>query len=87
MVRAILLARATDTTLTGRLCSIVRTQSGTFKPRLASLMMEVAPTIKSVRSCLFPRFDIAPSLSFPPLDCALGVSPVQAAKSRAVAKP
>jgi hypothetical protein len=49
-------------------------------------MIEVAPTIRSVRSCRFPRFDIAPSLSFPPLDCALGVSPVQAAKSRAVAK-
>lgn len=87
MVRAILLASATDTTFTGRLCSMVRTQSGTFKPLLASLMIEVAPTIKSVRSCRFPRFDIAPSLSFPPLDRALGVSPVQAAKSRAVAKP
>ena len=88
MVRAILLASATNTTLTGRLCSVVRTQSGTsFKPRLASLMIEVAPTIKSVRSCRFPRFDIAPSLSFPPLDRALGVNPVQAAKSRAVAKP
>ena len=87
IVRAILLASATDTTLTGRLCSMVRIQSGTFKPRLASLMIEVAPTIKSVRSCRFPRFDIAPSLSFPPLDRALGVSPVQAAKSRAVAKP
>ncbi|MGY3412827.1 hypothetical protein ACVWZV_008993 [Bradyrhizobium sp. GM5.1] len=81
-----LLANSTAMSLTARLCSMVRIQSGTFKPRLASLMIEVAPTIKSVRRCRFPRFDIAPSLSFPPLDCALGVSPVQAAKSRAVAK-
>src|SRR3954465_13889604 len=54
IVRAILLASATDTTLTGRLCSMVRIQSGTFNPRLASLMIEVAPTIKSVRRLYLP---------------------------------
>ena len=77
-MRAILLASATETTLTGRLCSMVRIQSGTFKlssPRLASLMIDVAPRINGVRRCRFPRFDIAPGLSFPPLDRALGVNP------------
>lgn len=50
-------------------------------------MIEVAPTIKSVRSRRFPGFDTAPSHSLQPLDCALGVTPVQAAKCGAVAKP
>lgn len=70
-----LLANSTAMSLTARLCSMVRIQSGAFEPRLPSLMIEVAPTIKCVRSCRFSGFDTAPSLSFPPLDCALGVNP------------
>lgn len=61
-------------------------QLGSFEPLCACLRTDVAPTIKSVRSCLLPRLEILPSRSFPLLEFALGVMPIQAAKSRPVRK-
>lgn len=58
MVRASFVNSGPDVALTGRLCGKVRTQSGRFKPRFTGLMTEVASTINSVRSYLFPRTDI-----------------------------
>ncbi|MBV1782223.1 MAG: hypothetical protein KMY49_04110 [Hoeflea sp.] len=44
-MRAILLASATAATLYGRRAIRERTQAGSFTPRLASLRIDVAPTI------------------------------------------
>lgn len=82
MIRASFVNSGPDVTLTGRLCGKVQTQSGRFKPRFTGLMTEVASTINSVGSYLFPRTDI-PEPFFPQLDCALGISPTRAAKAYA----
>ncbi|MDQ0458346.1 hypothetical protein QO005_004707 [Rhizobium paknamense] len=86
IMRAILLASATAATLQGR-CAIMETaQPGSFEPLLACFRTAVARTISRVRSCLLPRFEILPSRSLPPLEFALGVIPIQAAKSSPVQK-
>ena len=85
-MRAVLFASATATSLNGLRDISPASQTGSFTPRLPSLMIEVAPTTRSVLSCWLPRLEIAPSRSLPPLECALGVSPIHAAKSRPVLK-
>jgi hypothetical protein len=87
MVRAILFANATATTLNGRRSISAPIHWGNLKPRLPSLRIDVAPTINSVLKCRFPRFDMEPMRSFPPLECARGVNPIQAAKFRPVRNP
>lgn len=56
------------------------------RPRHASLR-DAAPATSSVRNCWFPRSEIESIRSFPPLECARGVNPIQIAKSRPVRKP
>lgn len=56
-MRAILLASATAATLYGRRAIWERTQAGSFTPRRASLRIDVAPTISSVRSRCYDRTD------------------------------
>ncbi len=86
-MRAILFASATAMTLNGRRNIMAAIHGDGWRPRRASLRTEVAPATSSVRSCWFPRFEIDPIRSFPPLECERGVNPIQAAKSRPVRKP
>lgn len=86
-MRPILFASATAITLNGRRNIMAAIHGDGWRPRRASLRIDVAPATSSVRSCWFPRFEIEPIRSFPPLECARGVNPIQAAKSRPVRKP
>ena len=71
IVRAILLASATATTLYGRRAISEMIHEGSFTPLRACFRIDVAPTISNVRNCLFPCFDIRPSRSLPPLELSL----------------
>src|SRR5215813_10686192 len=86
-VRAILLARATITSIRGFRASIRASQAPDGVPCLIALRTtELAPMISRRRSVRSPIFDVAPSFCLPPLECCDGVSPTQAAKSRPLLK-
>ncbi len=76
IVRAILLASATAATLCGRRAINDTTQPGNFEPLRACFRIDVAPTISSVRNCLFPRFEILPSRSSLCWSCSSGYFPL-----------
>src|SRR5271155_5867757 len=81
-IRASLLARATATTRSGLFFLIAAIQSA--KPPLylaATRGAEVQPTTSILRKYRLPFLVMAPSLSLPPLECWLGVSPIEALKS------
>ena len=81
-VRAILFARATATTLNGFSSTILRSQGSLIFscfPRWRSTA--VAPRTSRLLMSRCPIFVILPSRSRPPVECCLGVSPAQAAKS------
>ena len=82
-ILAILLAKATVTSMRGFLTSMARSHGLALSlPRLAALAAELAPRIKSRLRLRSPILVVRPSRSLPPLECCRGVSPSQAAKSR-----
>ena len=80
MMRAILLASATATTLKGRRAKRAISHWGALALPRACRRTEVAPRTSRERSIGLPIFDIPPSRSLPPLEWGFGVSPTQAAK-------
>ncbi len=67
----------------GFLTSMLTSQGLARDPsRAAALTAELAPMISSRRKLRSPILVVLPSRSLPPLECCLGVSPSQAAKSR-----
>lgn len=87
ITRSILFAIAVATTLNGRRCRRELTHGGMAAPFRDSFRIAIAPTTRSERSRGFPRFEIEPSFSLPPLERDLGVKPIQAAKSLPDRKP
>ena len=78
-IGSVLFAKATETTLNGLRTTSPAPQSGSFSPRFPCLMIDVAPKTSSVLSCSLPRFEIVPSLSLPPLECARGLCHIASA--------
>ena len=86
-MRAILLARATVTSIFGLRASICASHDPSGAPRrLACRTTALAPMISRRRIVRSPRFETAPSFCLPPVDFCSGVSPSQAAKSRPARK-
>src|SRR5215469_5396227 len=87
MMRAVLLASATITSIRGLRASIRASQDPDGVPYLIALRTtELAPMISRRRSVRSPIFEVAPSFCLPPLERCDGVSPTQAAKSRPLLK-
>src|SRR5215467_9473299 len=87
MMRAVLLASATITSIRGLRASIRASQDPDGAPYLIALRTtELAPMISRRRSVRSPIFEVAPSFCLPPLERCDGVSPTQAAKSRPLLK-
>ena len=85
--RAILLARATVTSIFGLRGSICASHDPAGAPRRqACRITALAPRMSKRRMVRSPRFDTAPSFCLPPVDFCRGVSPSQAAKSRPARK-
>src|SRR4051794_23400386 len=83
--RAILLARATVTSIRGLRASIRASHEPFAAPRwLAQRTTALAPRMSRRRMVRSPIFEMAPSFRLPPVDRCSGVSPSQAAKSRPV---
>src|SRR5215467_12397901 len=88
MMRAILLARATVTSIFGLRANICASHDPLGAPRrLACRTTALAPMIKRRRIVRSPRFETAPSFCLPPVDFCNGVSPSQAAKWRPAGNP
>src|SRR4051794_10153953 len=84
-MRAILLANATVTSLTGRRCRISLSQapSALCQPS-ARPSIDVAPSTSSLRVSLLPALVIRPRRVLPPVEFCRGTKPSQAANCRAV---
>ena len=80
MIRAILLASATATTLKGRRAKSPISHCGALSLPFTCRNTDVAPQTSSERSVGLPIFDMLPSRSLPPLEWGFGVNPSQAAK-------
>src|SRR5215467_9438012 len=88
MMRAILLARATVTSIFGLRANICASHEPLGAPRrLGCRTTALAPMINRRRIVRSPRFETAPSFCLPPVDFCSGVSPSQAAKSRPAGNP
>ena len=73
--RAILLAKATVTSIFGLRASICASQDPTDAPRRqACRITALAPRISKRRMVRSPRFELAPSFCFPPVDFWSGVN-------------
>ena len=82
-MRAILLARATITSMGGLRASIRPSHDFSEAPRRrACRTTALAPLVSRRRSVRSPILEVAPSFCFPPVECCNGVSPSHAAKSR-----
>src|SRR3954466_12619326 len=82
-MRAILLAKATRTSIGGLQASMRAIQEPAGAPwRAAQRRTALAPMISRRRRVRSPIFEVAPSFCLPPVECWSGVSPTQAAKSR-----
>jgi len=87
-MRAILLARATVTSIFGLRANICASHDPLGAPRrLACRTTALAPMINRRRIVRSPRFETAPSFCLPPVDFCNGVSPSQAAKWRPAGEP
>ena len=87
-MRAILLARATVTSIFGLRANICASHDPLGAPRrLACRTTALAPMINRRRIVRSPRFETAPSFCLPPVDFCNGVSPSQAAKWRPAGNP
>ena len=87
-MRAILLARATVTSIFGLRANICASHDPLGAPRrLACRTTALAPMINRRRIVRSPRFETAPSFCLPPVDFCSGVNPSQAAKSRPAGNP
>ena len=82
MIRAILLASATATTLKGRLARSAVSHDRARASLRAIRRTDVAPMTRRVRSSGLPIFEMRPDRSLPPLEWGLGANPSQAAKWR-----
>ena len=80
IILAVLLARATDTTLKGRRAINSRSQGRVLSSLRTWRRTDAAPTTKRDRNCELPIFEMRPRRCFPPVECDFGVSPIQAAK-------
>ena len=87
MMRAILLASATATTLQGRRARRAVIHLEALGLPRACLSTAVGPTTRSERNAGLPIFDMRPNRSLPPLECGFGVKPSQAAKCQPDLKP
>src|SRR3954451_9533515 len=82
-MRAILLAKATRTSIGGLQASMRAIQEPAGAPwRAAQRRTALAPMISRRRRVRSPIFEVAPSFCLLPVECWSGVSPTQAAKSR-----
>jgi hypothetical protein len=82
-MRAILLARATRTSIGGLRATMRAIHEPAGAPfRATQLTTALAPMISRRRKVRSPIFEVAPSFCLPPVECCKGVSPTQAAKSR-----
>src|SRR5215211_2254338 len=82
-MRAILLAKATRTSIGGLQASMRAIQEPAGAPwRAAQRRTALAPMISRRRRVRSPIFEVAPSFCLLPVECWRGVSPTQAAKSR-----
>src|SRR4051794_24433448 len=87
-MRAVLLARATVTSIRGLRASIRASQEPSAAPRRpAQRTTALAPRMSTRRIVRSPILEMAPSLRLPPVDLYSGVRPSQAAKSRPARKP
>ena len=87
MIRAILLARATATSMRGLRVSMRSNHDPAGAPFCtAQRTTALAPMINRRRIVRSPLFEVPPSFCLPPVDRCNGVSPSQAAKSRPLAK-
>ena len=83
MMRAILLASATRTSIGGLRATMRAIHEPAGAPlRATQLATALAPMISRRRRVHSPIFEVAPSFCLPPVECWSGVSPTQAAKSR-----
>ena len=82
MTRAILLAKATLTSIGGLRSSMPASHDPRGPFLVAQRTAALAPMMSSRRNVRSPIFEVAPSFCFPPVECCSGVSPSQAAKSR-----
>jgi integrase/recombinase XerD len=86
-IRAVLLARATITSMDGLRTSMRASQGSAVEPlRFAQRTAALAPMINSRRRVRSPMRDVLPSFCFPPVERCSGVSPSHAAKSRPLLK-
>ena len=74
MIRAVLLASATATSLSGFRAINPVSHAGNATPRFACLMIDEAPTTSRVLNWRLPCLEIDPSFSFPPLESRRGVT-------------
>jgi hypothetical protein len=81
-IRAILLASAIATSISGLRSNIRLSHKPAIPFRLAHWTTDMAPMISNRRISRCPIFDVRPSRSLPPLECCRGTRPSQAAKSR-----
>jgi hypothetical protein len=86
-MRAILLARATITSMGGLRFSMRASHGCVVEPlRIAQRTVALAPMISSRRKVRSPLREVSPSFYFPPVERCSGVSPSHAAKSRPLLK-
>lgn len=82
-MRAVLLAKATATSILGLRANILASHGSVVSPRrIACRTTAVAPVINNRRRSRWPIFDFLPSLGLPPVVCCRGTRPSQAEKSR-----
>ena len=75
VMRAILLASATATSILGLRASILASQGSVVSPRRAAFRTtDIAPVIRSRLRSRWPILDILPSLGLPPVVCCLGTA-------------
>src|SRR3546814_20087055 len=83
MVRAILLAKAIDTSILGfRATMRASHESSGIDLRPIQFRRDIAPMISSLRMSACPAFEVRPRRSLPPEENWRGTRPSQAAKSR-----
>src|SRR3954447_22150993 len=76
-MRAILLAKATRTSIGGLQASMRAIQEPAGAPwRAAQRRTALAPIINRRRRVRSPLFEVAPSFCLPPVECWRGVSPI-----------
>ncbi|MBB4577683.1 hypothetical protein GGI59_006597 [Rhizobium lentis] len=79
-MRAVLLARATITSMGGLRSSICESQGSRDPFRIAQRTAALAPMISNRRKVRSPMREVSPSFCFPPEDRCSGVRPSHAAK-------